>query len=81
MGGRATAYDAFHAARTRTTLAALLYATAMVEVYPGEVAASSSCDGPLFGLLTARLRLRPVLLSTESMRPELLGARDELRLD
>ncbi|MEV5521972.1 hypothetical protein AB0N43_16085 [Streptomyces pseudogriseolus] len=31
----------------------------MGEDYPVEVAASSSCDWPLLGLLTARLRLRP----------------------
>ncbi|MFC9816535.1 class I SAM-dependent methyltransferase [Streptomyces virginiae] len=57
--GRSTQYDAFHAARARTTLVASLYAQAMGEDYPVEVAASSSCDWPLLGLLTARLRLRP----------------------
>jgi len=31
----------------------------MGEDYPVEVAASSSCDWPLLGLMTARLRMRP----------------------
>ncbi|MFE9254132.1 class I SAM-dependent methyltransferase [Streptomyces sp. NPDC006879] len=57
--GRSAQYDAFHAARARTNLVASLYAQAMGEDYPAEVAASSSCDWPLLGLLTARLRLRP----------------------
>ncbi|MGW1870404.1 class I SAM-dependent methyltransferase [Streptomyces mauvecolor] len=58
-GGRSAQYDAFHLARARTDLVARLYAEAMGEDYPVEVAASSSCDWPLLGLLTARLRLRP----------------------
>ncbi|MBT2439974.1 class I SAM-dependent methyltransferase [Streptomyces sp. ISL-36] len=57
--GRSAQYDAFHAARARTKLVASLYAQAMGEDYPAEIAASSSCDWPLLGLLTARLRLRP----------------------
>lgn len=57
--GRSAQYDAFHAARGRSNLVASLYAQAMGEDYPAEVAASSSCDWPLLGLLTARLRLRP----------------------
>ncbi|MEU6402474.1 class I SAM-dependent methyltransferase [Streptomyces sp. NPDC046985] len=57
--GRSARYDAFHAARARTDLVARLYAEAMGEDYPAEVAASSSCDWPLLGLMTARLRLRP----------------------
>ncbi|MFJ3883015.1 class I SAM-dependent methyltransferase [Streptomyces sp. NPDC090077] len=57
--GRSAQYDVFHAARARTNLVASLYAEAMGEDYPVEVAASSSCDWPLLGLLTARLRLRP----------------------
>ncbi|MER6198072.1 class I SAM-dependent methyltransferase [Streptomyces sp. NPDC001586] len=57
--GRSAQYDAFHAARTRTDLVARLYAAAMGEDYPAEVAASSSCDWPLLGLMTARLRMRP----------------------
>ncbi|MFF8035848.1 class I SAM-dependent methyltransferase [Streptomyces sp. NPDC016626] len=58
-GGRSAPYDAFHTARARTDLAARLYAAAMGEDYPAEVAASSSCDWPLLGLMTARLRMRP----------------------
>ncbi|MEU3795689.1 class I SAM-dependent methyltransferase [Streptomyces fructofermentans] len=57
--GRTGQYDAFHTARARTNLVASLYAQAMGEDYPAEVAASSSCDWPLLGLLTARLRLHP----------------------
>ncbi|MEU2502771.1 MULTISPECIES: class I SAM-dependent methyltransferase [Streptomyces] len=57
--GRSARYDAFHAARGRSSVVAGLYAQAMGEDYPVEVAASSSCDWPLLGLLTARLRLRP----------------------
>ncbi|WAX81274.1 class I SAM-dependent methyltransferase [Streptomyces sp. KMM 9044] len=55
----AAQFDAFHAARARTTLVASLYAAALGEDYPAEVAASSSCDWPLLGLMTARLRMRP----------------------
>lgn len=58
-GPRSAQYDAFHAARARTGLVAHLYAEAMGEDYPAEVAASSSCDWPLLGLMTARLRMRP----------------------
>ncbi|MFE9558466.1 class I SAM-dependent methyltransferase [Streptomyces sp. NPDC006692] len=57
--GRSAQYDAFYAARDRTNLVANLYAQAMGQDYPAEVAASSSCDWPLLGLLIARLRLRP----------------------
>ncbi|MEU9714032.1 class I SAM-dependent methyltransferase [Streptomyces sp. NPDC047976] len=56
---RAAEYDAFHTARARTDLVARLYAEAMGEDYPAEVAASSSCDWPLLGLLAGRLRMRP----------------------
>lgn len=56
---RSAQYDAFHFARARTELVARLYAEAMGEDYPAEVAASSSCDWPLLGLLAARLRLCP----------------------
>lgn len=56
---RSAQYDAFHTARARSTLVGRLYAEAMGEDYPAEVAASSSCDWPLLGLMTARLRLRP----------------------
>ncbi|MGW0765627.1 class I SAM-dependent methyltransferase [Streptomyces sp. NPDC002676] len=55
----ASQYDALHAARARTPLVARLYAEAMDEDYPVEVNASSSCDWPLLGLMTARLRMRP----------------------
>ncbi|MFG2715253.1 class I SAM-dependent methyltransferase [Streptomyces goshikiensis] len=58
-GGRSAQYDAFHTARAHTDLVARLYATAMGEDYPAETAASSSCDWPLLGLMTARLRMRP----------------------
>ncbi|MFD9483661.1 class I SAM-dependent methyltransferase [Streptomyces sp. NPDC059991] len=57
--GRSAQYDAFHCARARTALVARLYAEAMGEDYPVEVAASSSCDWPLLGLLTSRLRMVP----------------------
>ncbi|MFE2936567.1 methyltransferase domain-containing protein [Streptomyces sp. NPDC059278] len=57
--GRSALYDGFHSARARTDLTARLYAAAMGEDYPAEVAASSSCDWPLLGLMTARLRMRP----------------------
>ena len=56
---RSAHYDAFHTARARTDLVSRLYATAMGEDYPAEVAASSSCDWPLLGLMTGRLRTRP----------------------
>ncbi|MFF5809167.1 class I SAM-dependent methyltransferase [Streptomyces sp. NPDC012746] len=57
--GRSAQYDAFHAARARTDLVARLYAAALGEDCPTEVAASSSCDWPLLGLMTTRLRMRP----------------------
>ncbi|MFF8601866.1 class I SAM-dependent methyltransferase [Streptomyces sp. NPDC015232] len=57
--GLAAAYDAFHAARARSDLAARLYAAAMGDDYPAEVAASSSCDWPLLALMCARLRMSP----------------------
>ncbi|MFC4035266.1 class I SAM-dependent methyltransferase [Streptomyces polygonati] len=55
----ASQFDAFHAARARSGLVNHLYATAMGEAYPPEVADSSSCDWPLLGLMTSRLRMRP----------------------
>ncbi|MFI1768987.1 class I SAM-dependent methyltransferase [Streptomyces sp. NPDC020800] len=55
----AVQYDALHAARARTPLVARLYAEAMGEDYPLEINAFSSCDWPLLGLMTARLRMRP----------------------
>lgn len=56
---RSARYDAFHTARARTDLVARMYAAAMGADYPAEVAASSSCDWPLLGLMTTRLRMRP----------------------
>ncbi|MFI5702635.1 class I SAM-dependent methyltransferase [Streptomyces xanthochromogenes] len=64
--GRSAQYDAFHAARARTNLVTSLYAQAMGEDYPVEVAASSSCDWPLLGLLAARLRMRPSQLLVDA---------------
>ncbi|MFE2848112.1 class I SAM-dependent methyltransferase [Streptomyces scopuliridis] len=55
----AAVYDAFHAARAKTTLVAQLYAEAMGDAYPHELEASSSCDWPLLGTIISRLRLRP----------------------
>jgi ubiquinone/menaquinone biosynthesis C-methylase UbiE len=55
----AAQFDAFHTARARTGLVNYLYATAMEDAYPPEVADSSSCDWPLLGLMTARLRMQP----------------------
>lgn len=55
----AAQFDDFHTARARTGLVTHLYATAMGEAYPPEVADSSSCDWPLLGLMTARLRMQP----------------------
>lgn len=55
----ATAFDGWHAARAGAPLVARLYAEAMGERYPYEVAANSSVDWPLLGLLVARLRLTP----------------------
>ncbi|MEU7510255.1 class I SAM-dependent methyltransferase [Streptomyces lavendulae] len=56
---RSAQYDAFHAARARTSLVTHLYAEAMSEDYPAEVAASSSCDWPLLGLIPARVKMQP----------------------
>ncbi|MYY13493.1 methyltransferase domain-containing protein [Streptomyces sp. SID4919] len=58
-GQRSAPYDAFHTARTHSDLVSRLYAQALGEDYPTETAASSSCDIPLLGLMTARLRMRP----------------------
>lgn len=52
-------YDAFHAARADSPLVSQLYARAMGDAYPAEVAPNSSCDWPLLGALTSRLQLRP----------------------
>ncbi|MFG2439697.1 class I SAM-dependent methyltransferase [Streptomyces sp. NPDC048508] len=56
---RSAAYDPFHAARARSDLPARLYAAAMGDDYPSEIAASSSCEWPLLALMTARLRIVP----------------------
>ncbi|MEU0940474.1 class I SAM-dependent methyltransferase [Embleya sp. NPDC005971] len=59
-------YDAFHAARARTDLVTRLYARAMGEDHPTDVAASGSCDMPLLGPTAARLRMRPGRLLTDA---------------
>ncbi|MCS0634992.1 class I SAM-dependent methyltransferase [Streptomyces sp. LP05-1] len=63
---RAAPYDAFHTARARTTLVARFYAEAMGADHPAEVCASSSCDWPLLGLMTARLRMSPGALLVDA---------------
>ncbi|MFE3163354.1 SAM-dependent methyltransferase [Streptomyces sp. NPDC059224] len=55
----ADAFDRWHLARAGAPMIARLYAEAMGERYPDEVAANSSCDWPLLGLLVARLQLAP----------------------
>jgi predicted TPR repeat methyltransferase len=52
-------FNAFHAARAASDLVTRLYAEAMGEQYPVEVAASSSCDFTLLGTMVTRLCLRP----------------------
>lgn len=52
-------YNAFHAARAQSPLVSQLYACAMGDTYPAEVAPYSSCDWPLLGTLTSRLKLHP----------------------
>ncbi|MFS0692869.1 class I SAM-dependent methyltransferase [Streptomyces nitrosporeus] len=52
-------FNALHAARSRSTIAARLYAQALGEEHPAQVGAFGSCDWTLLGLLVARLRLRP----------------------
>ncbi|MEU9918908.1 class I SAM-dependent methyltransferase [Streptomyces sp. NPDC051001] len=52
-------YDAFHAARAHSPIVSQLYAQAMGDAYPTEVAPNSSCDWPLLATLTGRLQLRP----------------------
>ncbi|WJV51660.1 class I SAM-dependent methyltransferase [Streptomyces flavofungini] len=53
------AYDAVHTARAATRLVDSLYAQAMGDAYPVEVAPTSSCDWPLLGTLTGTLRMGP----------------------
>ncbi|MFJ3310285.1 class I SAM-dependent methyltransferase [Streptomyces sp. NPDC086549] len=56
----AAAFDTWHTARrTGAPLIARLYVEAMGERYPYEVAANSSCDWPLLGLLVTRLQMTP----------------------
>ncbi|MDW8803708.1 class I SAM-dependent methyltransferase [Streptomyces scabiei] len=56
----AAAFNTWHTARADAPLLiARLYAEAMGERYPHEVAANSSLDWPLLGLLVARLRMTP----------------------
>lgn len=54
-----TQFNAFHAARAASTVVSRLYAQAMGDAYPAEVAASSSCDFTLLGTMVTRLCLRP----------------------
>ena len=53
------AYNDFYAARAVSDLPARLYDEALGDAHPAEVAASSSCDWNLLGLMVGRLRLRP----------------------
>ncbi|MDF3144171.1 MULTISPECIES: class I SAM-dependent methyltransferase [unclassified Streptomyces] len=55
----AAAFDTWHTVRAGAPLVTRLYAEAMGERYPHEVAANSSCDVPLLGLLVTRLHLTP----------------------
>lgn len=55
----ALAFDQWHTARAGSPLIARLYAEAMGEGYPHEIAAHSSLDWPLLGLLIARLQMTP----------------------
>lgn len=52
-------FDAFHVARASSSLVAELYAAAMGDAYPREVAPFSSCDVGVLGAMVARLRLAP----------------------
>lgn len=52
-------YDAFHRTRAHSVCVARLYAEAMGDAYPAEVAPHSSCDWPLLGTLASQLRLHP----------------------
>ncbi|MFE2968300.1 methyltransferase domain-containing protein [Streptomyces sp. NPDC059340] len=56
---QAAHYDEFHAARAASALVSRLYAQAMGDAYPAEVAPNSSCDWTLLGTLVGRLQLRP----------------------
>ncbi|MEU9983558.1 hypothetical protein [Streptomyces sp. NPDC050856] len=72
---RSAQYDAFHAARARSNLVASLYAQAMGEDYPAEVAASSSCDWPLLGLMSAPRHLHHRPPHRHEGRPRRAGQR------
>lgn len=53
-------FNAFHTARASSAdLVAKLYAEAMGDAYPAEVAPSSSCDWTVLGTMVTRLRMRP----------------------
>ncbi|MFJ8798485.1 class I SAM-dependent methyltransferase [Streptomyces sp. NPDC102487] len=52
-------FDAFHRARAASRLVSALYAEAMGDGYPAEVAPYSSCDRALLTIAMARLQLRP----------------------
>ncbi|MFI1535520.1 class I SAM-dependent methyltransferase [Streptomyces anandii] len=58
-GELAAHFDAFHTTRAATPLVSAMYAEAMRDAYPHEVAPYSSCDWPLLGVLVGRLQLRP----------------------
>ncbi|MGW1496806.1 class I SAM-dependent methyltransferase [Streptomyces sp. NPDC002402] len=52
-------FNAWHRARASTDLLPRLYAAAMGDAYPDEVAAFSSCDWAVLGEMVTRLRMRP----------------------
>ncbi|MBA9006309.1 class I SAM-dependent methyltransferase [Thermomonospora cellulosilytica] len=54
-----SAYNAFYAARASSDLPSRIYAEALGDAYPVEVAAAGACDWNLLGTLVSRLRLRP----------------------
>jgi SAM-dependent methyltransferase len=54
-----THFNAFHAARAASDLVSQLYAKAMGDAYPAEIAASSSCDWTVLGTMVTRLSMRP----------------------
>ncbi|MEW2164377.1 methyltransferase domain-containing protein [Streptomyces sp. NPDC007084] len=52
-------FDAFHTARAGSGFVSALYAEAMGDAYPADVAPYSSCDRQLLETAAARLQLRP----------------------
>ncbi|WP_327389164.1 class I SAM-dependent methyltransferase [Streptomyces sp. NBC_01207] len=54
---RQDGYNALHTARAASPLPGYLYAAALGDAYPAEIAASSSCDWPLIGTMVANLRI------------------------